>query len=78
MRTALILVWSVTIAAVTGSVSAQEIGAPTFDEIASRPNTSEFWLRALFQSRHRNMPDFRFIRRETDDLVAYLSSLKPR
>lgn len=50
------------------------IGRP-FQDIANSGMT-ELGLRVFFRSPHRDMPNFRFTPQETDDLVAYILSLK--
>jgi mono/diheme cytochrome c family protein len=50
--------------------------APPFATLAADPRTTEFRLRAFLMTPHRNMPDFRLSRSETDDLVGYILSLR--
>lgn len=52
--------------------------APPFAALAADPRTTEFRLRAFLMTPHQNMPDFRLSRTETDDLVAYILSLRGR
>ncbi len=52
--------------------------APPFAALAADPRTTEFRLRAFLMTPHQNMPDFRLSRTETDDLVAYILSLRVR
>lgn len=53
-----------------------ELGAPPFIEYARRPSTTEFRIRRFFQTPHQRMPNFQFTPEETDNLVAYILSLK--
>ena len=48
--------------------------APDFTVIAAR--RSARWLTAFLRSEHKIMPDFVFSREQTDDIVAYILSLK--
>jgi len=50
--------------------------APPFATLAADPRTTEFRLRAFLMTPHRNMPDFRLSRSETNDLVGYILSLR--
>jgi cytochrome c len=52
--------------------------APDFTTIAQRRSTSARSLRAFLGSQHRLMPDFVLTASETDDIVAYILSLKHR
>lgn len=47
-----------------------------FDAIARDPSTTETSLRVFFQTSHLQMPNFVFSPAQTDDLVAYLLSLR--
>ena len=48
--------------------------APDFTVIAKRRTAR--WLHAFLQSKHTLMPDFVLNRREADDIIAYIFSLK--
>lgn len=50
--------------------------APPFAVLAADPETTEFRLRAFLMTPHQRMPDFRLSRTETDDIVAYILSLR--
>lgn len=50
--------------------------APSFAAIAAMPSATAMSLRAFLQTPHRIMPDYNLTRRETDDLVAYILSLR--
>lgn len=52
-------------------------GAPTFAEIARRPDTSEYRLRLFLSSPHGAMPNVALTTREIDDVTAYIMA-KPR
>ena len=52
--------------------------APDFTAIAKRRSTSARSLQDFFRSQHRLMPDFELTAGETDDIVAYILSLKRR
>jgi len=50
--------------------------APPFAALAAEPSTTEFRLRAFFMTPHQRMPDIRLSRDETDDIIAYILSLR--
>jgi mono/diheme cytochrome c family protein len=50
--------------------------APPFAEVASDPSTTDFRLRAFLMTPHQRMPDFKLSREQTDDLIAYILSLR--
>lgn len=52
--------------------------APAFAAIAAMPSTTEMALRAFLQTSHRNMPNFQLSGEQTDNLVAYILSLRQR
>ena len=51
-------------------------GLPTFPRIASKPGLSADQLRAAMNPRHNRMPDLALSRRQEDDLIAYIYSLR--
>lgn len=51
---------------------------PTFAEAVDHPSVTEMSLRAFLQTAHATMPDIRLSRDETDDIVAYLLTLRQR
>jgi hypothetical protein len=51
-------------------------GLPTFPAIAAKPDLSADYLRAAMNPRHSRMPDFALSRRQQDDLIAYIHSLR--
>jgi mono/diheme cytochrome c family protein len=50
--------------------------APTFASIAAMPSTTALSLRVFLQTPHQRMPDFMISRNDTDDLIAYILSLR--
>ncbi len=52
------------------------VGVPTFAAIARMPSTTELSLRAFLQTPHPPMPDFALSRRELDDVVSYILTLR--
>lgn len=52
--------------------------APTFASIAKSGGEDGAWLRAWLSAPHPAMPDMTLTREEIDDIVAYLSALKPK
>jgi mono/diheme cytochrome c family protein len=51
-------------------------GAPSFQEIADRPSTTELSLRAFLRTSHAGMPDLVLTEPEVDDIAAYILSLR--
>src|SRR5450755_2495467 len=51
---------------------------PSFQSIADLPSTTGISLNVFLHSNHRNMPDFMFTSAESDDLIAYILSLKKK
>ena len=54
------------------------IDAPPFHEVVSDPETTGFSLRAFLRTPHYAMPNIILSPEETDDVVAYILSLKGR
>lgn len=50
--------------------------APTFPAIAAMTSTTALSLRAFLQQPHRRMPDWNLTRTQTDDVIAYILSLR--
>jgi cytochrome c len=50
--------------------------APSFQEIADTPSTTQLSLRVFLQTPHRLMPDLRLTAEERDDAISYILSLK--
>jgi mono/diheme cytochrome c family protein len=61
-----------------GDLGESLMGAPAFADRAADPEITSLYLRAFFRSPHANMPDIRLSPDQTDDLVAYILSLKTR
>lgn len=51
---------------------------PDFGAIAAMPSMTELALRVFLQTPHGQMPRYRLAPGEMDDVIAYLSGLKPR
>ncbi|MDH3476573.1 MAG: cytochrome c [Rhodospirillales bacterium] len=51
-------------------------GAPPFQDIADDPAASEVGLRVFLRSPHEGMPDLILSDEESDDVVAYILSLR--
>ncbi len=64
------------------AVGAKTVGpgraGPDFRDIANRAKTTALSLNVFLRSNHDNMPNFIIPRGETDDIVAYILSLKGR
>jgi mono/diheme cytochrome c family protein len=50
--------------------------APSFQDVADDPAVTEAGLRAFFASPHENMPDIMLSNQETDEIIAYILSLR--
>lgn len=51
-------------------------GVPTFFAVANDPATTDTSLRVFLGSPHVVMPDFMLTRQETDEIIAYILSLR--
>jgi mono/diheme cytochrome c family protein len=51
---------------------------PSFQSIADLPSTTGISLNVFLHSNHRNMPDFIISSAESNDLIAYVLSLKQK
>jgi mono/diheme cytochrome c family protein len=51
-------------------------GLPTFPAMARRADLSADRLRAAMNPQHSRMPDFALTKRQQDDLIAYILSLR--
>lgn len=51
---------------------------PSFQSIADLPSTTGISLFVFLHSNHRNMPDFIVSNTESNDLIAYILSLKKK
>jgi mono/diheme cytochrome c family protein len=49
---------------------------PSLLEVADHPATTEFSLRAFLRTPHATMPNLMLTPEETDDMIAYLITLK--
>jgi mono/diheme cytochrome c family protein len=49
---------------------------PKLEDIANRPSTTALSLKEFLGSRHKRMPNFLLSRADTDDVIAYILSLK--
>ena len=49
---------------------------PKLEDIANRPSTTALSLREFLGSRHKRMPNFIISKADTDDVIAYILSLK--
>jgi len=58
----------------TGSAN----GLPTFPAIATNPKVTPDLLRATMSAQHGRMPDLQLTRRQQDDLIAYIQSLRQK
>jgi mono/diheme cytochrome c family protein len=71
--------WCSTCHVVTPSAqTGTSTGAPTFAAIAGLPSTTPISLRVFLQTPHARMPDLHLSHDETDNLIAYILSLRGR
>jgi mono/diheme cytochrome c family protein len=61
-----------------GSTHATATGAPSFSAIAANRSTTPLGLRAFLQTPHARMPDLHLSNDETDDLIAFILSSRPK
>ncbi len=57
-------------------VSGTDVDAPAFYDLATKPRVTALSLRVFLQSPHERMPDLHLDRDETDNVIAYILSLK--
>ena len=57
---------------------ADKADPPSFQSIADLPSTTGISLNAFLHSNHQNMPDFIISSADSNDLIAYILSLKKR
>jgi mono/diheme cytochrome c family protein len=50
--------------------------APGFAQVAKLPSTTALALNVFLRSSHTDMPNYQLTRQETDDIVAFILSLK--
>ena len=53
-----------------------KVDTPSFQSIADLPSTTGISLNVFLHSNHNNMPDFIISSAESNDLIAYILSLK--
>jgi mono/diheme cytochrome c family protein len=60
------------------TAAASANGLPTFPAIASSSRSTPDLLRATMSAQHGRMPDLQLTKRQQDDLIAYISSLRQK
>ena len=60
------------------AAAASANGLPTFPALAANPKTTPELLRATMTAQHGRMPDLSISKRDQDDLIAYISSLRQK
>ena len=55
---------------------ADKADPPSFQSLADLPSTTGISLNAFLHSNHKNMPDFIISSAESNDLIAYILSLR--
>ena len=51
---------------------------PDFSAIANLPSTTALSLKVFLQTSHNRMPNYQLTQRETDDVIAYILSMKKK
>jgi mono/diheme cytochrome c family protein len=59
-----------------GQTASQASGAPAFQAVASQPSTTALSLRVFLRTPHPSMPNLMLGEAESDDVIAYILSLK--
>ncbi|MFM9843295.1 MAG: c-type cytochrome [Dongiaceae bacterium] len=59
-----------------GQGETMSTAAPSFLDVAADPAVTEMSLRAFFASPHEQMPDIQLSNAQTDDIIAYILSLR--
>jgi mono/diheme cytochrome c family protein len=62
--------------AVDASGPSPHAQAPAFPVVANAPGRTATSLRVWFQSPHRSMPDFHLGEKDSNDLIAYILSMR--
>lgn len=71
--------WCANCHVVEGTAAAASAnGLPTFPALAASPKTTPELLRATMTAQHGRMPDMAISKRDQDDLVAYIFSLRQK
>jgi mono/diheme cytochrome c family protein len=60
------------------TAAASANGLPTFPAIAANPRATPELLRATMSAQHGRMPDLQLSKRQQDNLIAYIQSLRPK
>lgn len=63
---------------VTAKMPIRNLFAPTFEDIANLSSTTALSLKVFLRSNHNKMPNLIISQADTDDLIAYILSLKRR
>jgi mono/diheme cytochrome c family protein len=59
-----------------GQAASRASDAPGFQAVANRPSTTALSLRVFLRTPHPSMPNLILSEAESDDLIAYILSLK--
>ena len=65
-----------TLCSLCHEISGKTKVGPSFADIANLPSTTAISLKAFLRSNHSNMPNFIISSADTDDVIAYILSLK--
>jgi mono/diheme cytochrome c family protein len=61
---------------VAPTMPSSPVASPSFEDIANLPSTTALSLYAFLRSNHNKMPNFILSPADTDDVIAYIISLK--
>ena len=61
-----------------GERASTKAQAPTFTSVANTPGMNAMALEVWFQTPHPTMPNLKFTNQESDDVIAYILSLRKR
>ena len=61
-----------------GERASPKAQAPTFTSVANTPGMNAMALEVWFQTPHPTMPNLKFTNQESDDVIAYILSLRKR
>jgi mono/diheme cytochrome c family protein len=71
-------VWCTECHAVTTDARSPNPNAPSFSDLAAQGSTTELSLRAFLRTPHPTMPNIIIKPDDTDDIIAYILSLRSR
>lgn len=61
-----------------GERASPNVQAPTFTNVANTPGMNAMALEVWFQTPHPTMPNLKFSNQQSDDVIAYILTLRKR